>query len=346
MDVRKLEINDFSRIVLENGTIILPQTIVTDNKEQKILISTIITGDVNLFRGYSDLVGECFFINCKDNLTIKRINPLNPQAFLYTYFKNCDESKRREISYNSESLQSAIAYFSQCNHYEISKIETPKTDYSLSRVSVGVRLAAGNSQPKITGWFGNEYSSSSNIGVGLAFRINFTQSFSTSIGLNYFSKQFDSKDSIYNFNIVSIKALPKVGYSIFEMPLECNYRFSQLSSSLNPTITLGASMLYMTNLKVEGDFSKRNATPLYDLSASSFNTSFINFSFYIAGSISRILNEKSYIDIGLKYAQEKEDFTNAITKTTTYPSNQLTTINSSRIELFLLYFYRLGKKKR
>lgn len=345
--VSKLDISTISVIVLDRGLTIQPINITANKKEETIYIYTIIAGKINLFQGFSNENEEIFFINCDDIPNIKRINKTDPQTFLYTYFKSCNTTQRRDIWYNTSSLKSAITMFGECYKPDIQNLKL-STTYKTAKLDIGIKPSLMLIKSKSTGWFEGEYKGFLSAGISLAVRINFSSFLSFNTGFTAFSKKLTPIDTFkttyYNVNYTPypVSGYPVVKYHFFEMPFGLNYHFKSVLNGFKPVVGLGGSLIATPNRQlISGDFQDKTLRVEKEIKTLEFRkTSVPKYSLYLSAAVNKKMNDKSYFEFGTKYSRDFESMLNILAKGADLRLKTL--VKSNRLDLFFTYYYSIN----
>lgn len=343
-DMSTLDITQVAKIVCENGLTILTQPITSQGKDERIYISTIVTGKINLYRGFANNADEIFFISSDAIPSLKRINKGDPKAFLSVYFNKCDEIKRMDIQYNLSSLRAAINNIADC--YKPFKRNMAETDtrYKSAKVSVGINVFGFNDKPKVTGFMKMNAKSFTPIGLGLAVRFKMTNSLSFGTGVNMWTNHIVAADSVTKRGFMRFyKALPTLSYQVFEIPIAINYLFRKVNGSFIPVITAGASFIKTKKIELSGDF-EYNPTDPFD----SFNTKYFeklptfDYGVFVGVSILKTFKSSAFMEFGIKYEHDTQTFTHFIG----FENQKKTSISNDKVGFYIAYFYGFNKKTK
>lgn len=382
-NILQLDIKNLSKIIGDDGRKILVQPITSKGKDERIYITSIILGKINLFRGFSSNNEDIFFISCDDIPEIKRINKSDPLKFLNIYFKDCKNSEKITVFYETSSLQAAIRHFNKCYKPLEQNLEFKNNKNNNFAVSIGIGTNANIYFPSIKGWDGGNYKTQAAMNFGFIARFRLSNAISLSTGLSFYNKKFNSpKDSIEKIVYgpqptqqvgYFYKAPISINYKTLEIPLEMTYRYYKLRKKNIPFLSFGFSIWFPSNVQKSNDFKEPYKIGNMPYSSTTFffypnltsvlekpNNSFTNFySLFATLGTSKTFNKNAILELGLKYAYESERFNSVDIDVYTYFNYHLTPklndvnnnklnlynrMTTHRISVFLNYLFSFQKK--
>ena len=311
---RKLTPDDVRQIETTDKSI---WTFVYSFKEQKqaLFISKYVDGNISLYKSTSmnPEESDVFFISTSNMPLIRKINAINPKVFLNTYFKNCELGASFSVKYAENSLLTAMAEISKCAYpnVESTKNTAKKPKFTLN---VGFQTAFFMNKSKIKGWL-NDQPLRTNFDplLGTVLKFNFSNSFKFHTGVNYFRRHLKGVDSTQVYTSYSVisgwvyrtdRPL-EIVTDFIEIPIALHYEFNKKNPVYIPQLILGASILIPVKTKYETYF---NGLGKYtDNSQGLYKSSGINPSFFVGGGIKKVLQNKSSIELNLKYTFETDD---------------------------------------
>lgn len=365
VSMQTLNPSNVQKIEYENGNSdvkILSYQLVNKKDTQNLFIRSIVDGRINLFRGFTNDVGEVFFISCQDNPVIRRINKTDPKAFLSVYFGECSKING-EIRYDFSSLLYAINKYEKCKYGSNTLVvNTLKKQISLS---VGVNLNGWSDDPEVTEWFGGKYKKTFIMGKGLTLNLNLGSRISFGTGISFYHKTLATSENITRITYVSsdsriwpgepaytirFNSPIEMGYDVVSVPLEISYKFYRASKRFIPSFSIGSSLLFYTNMQLNKDFTKdytyekrTTSKPLgieYVTSTGELTSDGkAQFAPYLTASTYCRINEHSYLQVGLKVISNHNVLSNTVNPYYSEYWSQVTYVDNIQTSLFLTYLW-------
>lgn len=264
---RLLPINEVEKIVVftenKDSSVILTQKLVFNGTEEKIYLQYLQKGEINLFRGYSKIENQVFYISTNDLPDLRKINRADPKQFFTVYFKGCEETKRKitEVLYERTSLELALRQYAECSHKSMAEQSKAKTQVLKKKpISVGFAVQGGLFKPDLGAGYYKEapfklISSSTGLNVNLQMEI--FDGYTLSCGYNYsFSKMVTTNSTVLYPNI------KKIGFNKSDfVPIELKYKYQKEPQKIGYGVSFGFLASRISNFKIDGkDIPKTTIT--------------------------------------------------------------------------------------
>ena len=317
------------------------RTFIYTYKDQKepLFITKYANGNVSLYKSNSLNPEEpdVFFISSIKMPLIRKISKSNPKEFLNTYFKGCELRTNFSVKYLENSLLAAITEINKCAYPNVEVVKNTGKTHRV-RVEVGIKTALFLNRSKIKGWLDEKpLKTSINPLFGVIVGFDVSNSFKFYTGLNYFKRHLVGVDSIRVATFTSFTGWVyrtdkphEIVTDFLEIPIAMHYEFNKNNPAYIPKLIIGAAILTPLKTKYQEYFS---VTGKYvDASKGLYASSRINPSFFIGGGVKKILQNKSSVELNLKYSFETDDPTDS------------GRFYSDRYELSLNYLFSLSKK--
>jgi Outer membrane protein beta-barrel domain len=336
---RKLTPNDVQQIELRDKPSIRTFFYTYKDQKESLFITKYADGNVSLYKGNSFNPDEpdVYFISSIKMPLIRKISKTHPQTFLNTYFKGCELPNNFTVQYTENSLLAAVNEISKCAFPQVEAVQDAGKIFKI-QVEMGLKTALFFNQSKVKGWLNDQplkTNTSPLVGVILGFKAS--NSFTVYTGVNYFRRALITTDSVRGSYFTSFTG--RVYYTepplvfttnFLEIPIALHYEFVKRKPTYIPKIIVGASLLTPKNPKYQE--YNRKTRQYADSSATLYESSRINPSFFIGGGVKKVFKNKSILDLNLKYAFETDD-----------PTDK-GRIFSNRFELSLNYLFPIFKK--
>ena len=259
---KKLYPTDVEMVKLSDNRTILPKILTFEGVEEPIFVMTILSGDVNLFKGISKKEGDVFYINAVDRPDLKRINKTDPKLFFQVYFNKCKNTKLYDVRYyDASSLKFAVINYSRDCYG--STASTTGTKLPLIRAfNVGLTSSVNlfNTKDAYSN-LSDEFENQVNVNYGLKMRFDVSNSVSIGVGLAFQNKTFASKkeylSSFWSYQGESYYAYTtyKASCTTLQIPIELTYRFYNVKSAYIPFIAVSYSICEPYNLRASQEAS-------------------------------------------------------------------------------------------
>lgn len=290
-----LPIENVERIVLEkeNGdsSVILTQKIYEKGKEAKIYLEYLQKGQINLLRGYAQSEEQSFFISTDELPELRKINRADPKLFLFTYFPNCEEAKRRisDVYYNRWSIEFALRQFALCTHKKMEDEYRVSTKVLRKKpISLGVSTAGGIFKPYFgTGYYSNAPFKlmSQTFAGGINAQMRVFQNYSIGIAYNFIKSTIQTTDGTS-----LAKNLTNIQYNRHEfIPLEIKYHIEREKSSWSYTVSMGLAGGKQYNFKLNNSTDSAKTMTIKKTQG-----------FFATGAVCKNLNKTCSIELGAK----------------------------------------------
>lgn len=337
----KLTPGDAVYIEGTSGWEVFTQNVVFEQKPEKIFIVSVLSGDIRLYRGYSEKQGKLFFLSTRDRPAIMPINKHAPGPFLKTYFSGCEIT--HPVEYTENSLLRVLEKYGACRGLKSAPVVISyKKKIS---VSFGLKGSYYSGEPNVKDFYGGNYAAVSGWSPGAIMQVNVVERFSLRAGIAWYSKKLSSdtlERSIIHQDPWSFNYRDPVEFSVssLEIPLEVVWVILP-RKSLTPYFSIGGGVAFPLQSKLEKHFT----APIY------FEPSVFSFTLdeviaaipdkmtpvkqaFFSGAaqigILKKFKNQSVLDLGLRYASSNEKYETRIGQAT---------VQMNRLEMVLNYFF-------
>ncbi len=354
--------SDVKEIITQDSNSIYTQEVFLNPTTEKIFLYNLIMGEASLFVGKPSTGKEIFYVRLSDKNEMKRINEANPNALLFTLYPDCKKAISNNVRYNSDDLTKNFIKLNQCLNPKYVVIKNKELNRNL--MNYGFRLMTAYNKPTTSLWWNTSSTHPyQNFGIGLDANLNISKSLSFDFGLWLTRRKilvdsfnivrgliyFRDQKPLYNY-ILYYHSDVDMRFSTWEIPLQLTYHFNKLHKKWRPFISVGFSIMYSTNYNISKDidlpktveYGSNTPSPAsLGLTLPSFMSSPIivegrdHYSLFASVGTYYKLNDHSFLNMGMKYANDAQYFKGRI-------SSIQTKVN--RIEFFLGYLFDKKKK--
>ncbi|MEO1259042.1 MAG: hypothetical protein AAFZ15_09590 [Bacteroidota bacterium] len=256
---------DIQLIQCENGLFYQTTTVKQMNESEEIFVERVLAGPIQLYQGVAK-AGKVFFIESDDQEGLISVNRTSPETFFRNYFKDC--TLPQKIGFNINSMEQVILAVHDCRSGgRPPLVPAPKEKPVFY---VGPRANLYTYRAEITnGLFffeASDYEARTNIGFGLAAKMELNRRIALNLGLEYQQKEVQSDSIASTFTTAQtipndIPGLPPIDaltvytyrfilradYAYIRAPFGVEYNFTSHKKSTF-SVSFGGAFRYLTSV--------------------------------------------------------------------------------------------------